>query len=169
MRANEEVLIEEVFTFLTQVTSNPPSPTSITLGKPHIEVIVSILDRWPAAQRFPGACCTQKSFESIYIDILMVVMDLGRLVVAHCATTPATPRDREKFFDCLFTAADWSSFVSSETPVSKPHETNVLLLMRTIANYFQESIPINDGRWVHQVKKCVFFSTYFFPDLSTRS
>ncbi|KAN0077151.1 WD40-repeat-containing domain protein [Tylopilus felleus] len=141
MRANEEVLIEEVFTFLTQVTSNPPSPTSITLGKPHIEVIVSILDRWPAAQRFP-------------------VMDLGRLVVAHCATTPATPRDREKFFDCLFTAADWSSFVSSETPVSKPHETNVLLLMRTIANYFQESIPINDGRWVHQILEALTQAPY---------
>lgn len=55
MYPEEQVLIEEVFTFLSKITSNPASPTSITLSGPHTEAIVSILDRWPAAQRFPGA------------------------------------------------------------------------------------------------------------------
>lgn len=57
MRPEEQALIEEVFTFLSQITSNPVFLTSsVALSGPHIEAILSILDRWPAAQRFPGAC-----------------------------------------------------------------------------------------------------------------
>lgn len=54
MYPEEQALIKEVFTFLSQITSNQAFPTSTTLSAPHIEAIVSILGRWPAAQRFPG-------------------------------------------------------------------------------------------------------------------
>ena len=57
MHPEEQVLVEEVFTFLSQLTLNSASLTSVTLSGPHIEAILSILDRWPVAQRFPGACC----------------------------------------------------------------------------------------------------------------
>lgn len=161
MYPEEQALIEEVFTFLSQITSNPTSPTSTTPSAPHIEVMVSILDRWPAAQRFPGEWwhLEEFEFEFIYIDILTVVMDLGRLVVAHCANAPAASGNREKFFDCLFNASDWSSIVSRGIPMLKPQETNVLLLLRTITNCFQEGTLVNDGWWVQQVKKSVFLST----------
>lgn len=87
-------------------------------------------------------------------------MDLCRLVVAHCANALASLEVRGKFFDCLFNASDWTSVVSREGPMLKPQETNVLLLLRTITNYFQESTQINDEQWVQQVKKSVsFFST----------
>lgn len=159
MYTEEQVLIEEAFTFLSQITSNPASPTSITPSGPHIEVILSILSRWPAAQRFPGTFLHLEQFESIYIDILTAVIDLGRLMVAYCANTPCSPEDREKFFDRLFNASEWSSVVSLESPMLKPQETNVLLLLRTITNYFQEGTPVNDGRWVQQVKQSAFLST----------
>lgn len=83
-------------------------------------------------------------------------MDLGRLVAAHCANTLAASENREKFFDCLFNASDWSS-VSRGSPLLKPQETNVLLLLRTLANCFQEGSLVND-RWAQQVKKTIFLS-----------
>lgn len=86
-------------------------------------------------------------------------MDLSRLVVAYCANALAAPENREKLFDCLFNASDWSSVISSGTPMLKQQETNVLLLLRTIANCFQEGIPVNDGRWVQQVMRSLFLST----------
>ncbi|KAG9318622.1 WD40-repeat-containing domain protein [Chiua virens] len=127
----ERVLVDEIFTFLSQITSNT-APISITLGASHIQAIMSILDRWPVAQRFP-------------------VMDLTRLVVAYSENIPATPENREKFFDCLFKASDWSSVISQGSCLLKPQETNVLLFLRIIANYFQDGTPVNDGRWVQQI------------------
>jgi len=129
-----------VFAFLSQITSNQASLTSTTLSAPHIEAIVSILGRWPAAQRFP-------------------VMDLGRLVVAHCANTLAASENREKFFDSLFNASDWSSVVSRGSPMLKPQETNVLLLLRTITNCFQEGTLVNDG-WVQQILEALTQAPY---------
>lgn len=104
---------------------------------------------------------TSKSFESIYIDVLMVVMDLSRLVVVYCTNTLASLGNREKIFGCLFNASDWSSIASRGSPMSKPQETNVLLLLRTITNCFQEGIPVNGERWVQQVKRSLFLSTSF--------
>ncbi|KAG6376286.1 WD40-repeat-containing domain protein [Boletus reticuloceps] len=141
MYPEEQVLIEEVFTFLSQITSNPASPTSITPSGPHIEAIISILNRWPAVQRFP-------------------VMDLGRLVAVYCASTPVAPGNRENFFDCLFNASDWSSVASRESSMLKPQETNVLLLLRTITNYFQEGTPVNDGQWVQQIFEALSQAPY---------
>ncbi|KAH0830705.1 WD40-repeat-containing domain protein [Lanmaoa asiatica] len=158
MYPEERVLIDEVFTFLFQITSNPASATSIILSGQHIEAIVSILNRWPAAQRFPGACRHCEEFE-IYVDMLMVVMDLSRLVVAYGANALAAARHREKLFDCLLNASDWSS-ISRGSPMLKPQETNVLLLLRTITNYFQEGTSMNDGRWVQQIFEALTQARY---------
>ncbi|KAI9571401.1 WD40-repeat-containing domain protein [Boletus coccyginus] len=143
MYSEEQVLIEEVFTFLSQIASNPASPTSIIPSGPHIGAIASILDRWPAAQRFP-------------------VLDLCRLVVAHCANTPTISGNREKFFDLLFNASDWSFVVSCGCPMSKSQETNVLLLLRIITNCFQEGTPVDDGRWVLQIIEALSQAPYHF-------
>jgi len=132
MYPEERVLIDEVFTFLSQNASSPVSPPSNTLSGPHIEVILSILERWPIAQRFP-------------------VMDLSRLVVAYCPNAPATTGNREKYFDRLFNASDWWSVVSLGSPMLKPQDTNILLLLRTITNCFQEGTILNDGQWVQQI------------------
>lgn len=86
-------------------------------------------------------------------------MDLCRLVVAYSVNTPATPGDRDKFFDRLFNVSDWSSVTSREGSMLKPQETNVLLLLRTIANCFQEDTPVSEGQWVQQVKKCLYLPT----------
>lgn len=145
------MLIDEVFTFLFQITSNPTSPASVTLNRSHIEAIISILDRWPAAQRFPGMCCHFEESEFTSINILTAVMDLCRLVVAYPLNALTALGSREKLFDHLFNASDWSSVVSRGSPMLKPQETNVLLLLRTIANCFQEDTLVNEGQWVQQV------------------
>lgn len=106
---------------------------------------------------------TSNSVTSVYIDKLMAVLDLGRLVVAHCANTPTVSGNREKFFDLLFNASDWSSVVSRGSPMSKSQETNVLLLLRIITNCFQEGIPVDDGRWVLQVKEFALLSISSSP------
>ncbi|KAH7923472.1 PFU-domain-containing protein [Leucogyrophana mollusca] len=132
MYPEELMLIDESFTYLSQITSQPPHGTIPPLGAAHIETIIQILDRWPASQRFP-------------------VIDLSRLVTAYFADAAAAPGARERFFECLFKASDWSSVVSRGKPLSKAQETNVLLLFRTVANCFQEGTPIADGQWVNQV------------------
>lgn len=94
----------------------------------------------------------------------MVVMDLSRLVVAYCANALAALGNREKIFDCLFNASDWSSVVSRGSPMLKPQETNVLLLLRTITNYFQDGILLNDGRWIQQVREVpISFNSLTIP------
>lgn len=104
---------------------------------------------------------------AIYIDMPIAVMDLCRLVVAYRANAPAASGIRERLFDRLFNASDWSSVISREGSMLKPQETNVLLLLRTIANCFQEDTPVNEGQWIQQVKRSLFLSTPF--DRSTRS
>ncbi|KAH7908765.1 WD40-repeat-containing domain protein [Hygrophoropsis aurantiaca] len=132
MYPEELLLIDECFTYLSQITSQQPHGTVPPLGSAHIEAIIQILDRWPASQRFP-------------------VIDLSRLVTAFFADAAAAPGARERFFECLFKASDWTSVVSRGRPLSKAQETNILLLFRTLANCFQDGTPIADGQWVQQV------------------
>jgi phospholipase A-2-activating protein len=54
MYPDEVNLIDEAFTYLTHALAVPPIPPTVTLTAGHIEAIVSILDRWPLSQRFPG-------------------------------------------------------------------------------------------------------------------
>ena len=123
--------IDEIFAYLTQVT-NGTREGVLPLAGQHVEVLIQILERWPSSQRFP-------------------VIDLSRLVTAYCAAASAAPGDRERFFTCLFKASDWSTVASGRVPIPKPQETNILLLLRTLANCFTDGTPINEGDWANQV------------------
>jgi phospholipase A-2-activating protein len=78
------------------------------------------------------------------------VIDLSRLIAGFCADAFASADLRERFFASLFKAADWT--LPWTTPLPKHRETNVLLLLRTLANSFQEGSPIDQGSWVSQVR-----------------
>jgi len=117
--------LEDAFTFLSQSTAGK-SPT-VKLTSAHVETVVHMLNRWPAAQRFP-------------------VIDLARLLSGSCADLI----DYSTFFDALFRAADLSIETGSSSP-SKAKETNVLLVFRTVANAFQEDAKIGDGVWIDKI------------------
>jgi len=116
--------LEEIFTFLAQSTAGR-SPT-VNLSSVHIETVVQILDRWPASQRFP-------------------VIDLARLLSGFCADLV----DNSTFFDALLRAAELS-IDNNASSSSKVKETNVLLLLRTVANALQGT-KIGDGGWIEKI------------------
>ena len=53
MYPQELNLIEETFTYLTQVVSHPTEPPSKKLTSSHIDAIIQLLERWPQSQLFP--------------------------------------------------------------------------------------------------------------------
>ncbi len=69
----------------------------------------------------------------------------------------------------MFRAADLST-ENAASPSSKAKETNVLLVLRTVANVLQEGAKIGDGVWIKEVSHHVawFYNsfTYWFtcPD-----
>ncbi|KAI0306420.1 phospholipase A-2-activating protein [Multifurca ochricompacta] len=117
--------LEETFTFLAQSTAGK-SPT-VKLTNAHVETVVQMLNRWPASQRFP-------------------VIDLARLLSGFCADLI----DNNTFFDALFRAAELA-IDNGTSPSSKAKETNVLLVLRTVANAFQEGTKIGDRTWVEKI------------------
>jgi phospholipase A-2-activating protein len=130
MYPDEVNLIDEAFTYLTHALAVPPIPQTVALSVNHFEAIIQILDRWPLSQRFP-------------------VIDLSRLMICFRAGVSSNPGIRERLFQCLFKASEWDATWS--LPLSKTKQTNILLLLRTIANAFQEGAPIDEGTWVNQV------------------
>ncbi|KAL4067764.1 WD40-repeat-containing domain protein [Scleroderma yunnanense] len=131
MHPQEKVIIDEVFTYLSKTASHSSSSIRTSISRAHIETITQILDRWPASQRFP-------------------LIDLSRLVTAHCMDAFSRPGDLERFFSCLLRVSDWTSIISGGNPITKAQETNVLLLFRTITNSLQENTPAND-EWIKQI------------------
>ncbi|TFY76722.1 hypothetical protein EWM64_g7288 [Hericium alpestre] len=121
----ETKLLEEMFAYLSEAVAGrvPETP----LKRPHIETVVQILTRWPAAQRFP-------------------VLDLARLISGFCADLLTRSGMRGPFFDALFKASDWTTDLT--TPMPKAQETNILLALRTMANAVQDRTQIGDGEWV---------------------
>ena len=75
-----------------------------------------------------------------------LVIDLARLLSGFCAGLI----DNSQFFDALFRAAELS-IDSGASPSSKAKETNVLLVLRTVANALQEGTNIGDGGWIKTV------------------
>ncbi|KAF6763887.1 phospholipase A-2-activating protein [Ephemerocybe angulata] len=71
----------EIFTHLQPLTASPPGPSSTTLSASHVEQIISVLEKWPASQRFP-------------------VIDLGRLLFGY---SPSVFRDSNEW------TSPWSS------------------------------------------------------------
>jgi phospholipase A-2-activating protein len=117
--------LEEIFTFLTQSAAER-SPT-VNLTNTHVDTVVQILDRWPASQRFP-------------------VIDLARLLSGFCADLV----DNSTFFDAMLRAAGLSTD-NGGSPSSKAKETNVLLVLRTMANALQANTKIGDDGWIKDI------------------
>jgi phospholipase A-2-activating protein len=146
MHPTEVASLEEIFAYLSLAIAAPSPPPS-TLTSAHLETIIQILDRWPESQRFPG--WVHVSLHNCLFLIHIAVIDLCRLMAAFCPNICTAPGFRERFIEALFKASDWSS--SWLTPLPKHRETHVLLVLRTVANMFQEGAPITDGLWVNQV------------------
>jgi phospholipase A-2-activating protein len=77
---------------------------------------------------------------------LDLVIDLARLLSGFCADLI----DNNTFFDALFHAAELSTDNGTSSS-SKAKETNVLLVLRTVANAFQEGTRTNDNIWIEKV------------------
>jgi len=138
MYPNEIAVVDEIFLYLSQITASPPRQPSNSLTHVHAEAIIQILDRWPSSQRFP-------------------VIDLSRLFVGFCPDAFATPGLRGKFTDALFNASDWSAVWTS--PLPKARATNMLLLLRTIANAFQEEGG-TDAEWLGRIVETIGQAPY---------
>ncbi|KAF8965289.1 phospholipase A-2-activating protein [Flammula alnicola] len=128
----------QTFAYLTLITSTPPRQPPSPLSQAHVDSIISILDRWPSSQRFP-------------------VIDLSRLVVGFCPEAFGAPGVLERFADALFKAAEWHA--SWTAPLPKPRETNMLLLLRTLANAFQEEGQ-TDGVWLGRIVETLAQAPY---------
>jgi hypothetical protein len=83
---------------------------------------------------------------------LKIVLDLSRLVLGYCEDIFSDTQARQRFLSGLFTAAEWTDGSEWVTPQPKTHETNVLLVLRAVANVFREGAPINEGSWVNHVR-----------------
>ncbi|EAU88837.2 phospholipase A-2-activating protein [Coprinopsis cinerea okayama7 len=125
MYPDDHDALNEIFAKLSKLTATPPSPTT-PLSPSHVEHIVHILERWPPSQRFP-------------------IIDLSRLLIGYCPEAFASPGEKEKFIEALFQSAEWNAPWTS--PLPKHRETNILLLLRSLANAFQEGTEIN-GEWL---------------------
>lgn len=77
-------------------------------------------------------------------------MDLARLVVGHCPEAYSDATVKKRFIAALFQGAGWADPWS--TPLPKPRETNILLLLRALSNAFQTSTTVGDGAWVQDVR-----------------
>ena len=121
--------LNAIFSNLSQLTATPPAPPVEKLDSTHIEHVIGVLERWPASQRFP-------------------ILDLSRLLLGYCLDAFSTPGTKEKFIQALFVASEWNNPWSS--PLPKHRETNVLLMLRSLANAFQEGVEI-DGEWLDKL------------------
>ena len=77
-----------------------------------------------------------------------IVIDLSRLLLGFCPEAFSADGLKDRFADALFRAADWSA--SWALPLPKPRETNMLLLLRTLCNAFQEDGQ-TDPVWLTKV------------------
>ncbi|KAJ6531209.1 WD40-repeat-containing domain protein [Mycena capillaripes] len=133
----EDRSIDEAFAYVQKCAAGkrPTNP----LGSVHVDSVIQVLERWPAGLRLP-------------------VLDLARLIVAFCPEAVKAAGLKERLFECLFKAVDWTTpWVKSAT---KPAEMNVMLLFRALANVAQEGSGAADGPWLGQVLKVVSDASY---------
>ncbi|TFK76208.1 phospholipase A-2-activating protein [Pluteus cervinus] len=131
MYPDELTAVEETFTYLAAVASTGSQQPSTRLNATHIEPVIQILERWPVSQLFP-------------------VIDLGRLLVGFSSDAFDATR-KYRFLSVLFAAAEWER--SWELPVPKARETNILLVLRTLANSFLDDSAMADEAWGEEVLK----------------
>ncbi|EPQ57952.1 WD40 repeat-like protein [Gloeophyllum trabeum ATCC 11539] len=131
MYPQELRLIDEAFVFVSQAAQSPgASPSAPNLNSHHVEALTSVLERWPTSSRFP-------------------VMDLSRLVVAFSPAAFSSQELRFHFIEALFTGAEWSQPWTQ--PLSKQRETNILLLLRALANAFTGPKVVDNSDWTKLV------------------
>ncbi|KAF8077719.1 phospholipase A-2-activating protein [Lyophyllum atratum] len=129
MYPEEISTVDEAFAFLAEVTATPPRRPARSLSATHVEAVIQILERWPSSQRFP-------------------VIDLSRLLTGFSPDAFEAPQLKDRFLEALFKACEWDA--SWSLPLTKPRETNILLLFRTLANIFQEKMSL-EGLWPSKV------------------
>ncbi|KAF9484697.1 phospholipase A-2-activating protein [Pholiota conissans] len=138
MYPDEIKSLEESFAYLNLITTSPPSTPPKALTHTHVDAIISVLERWPPSQRFP-------------------VIDLSRLLIGFAPEAFSDPGVLDRFSESLFTAAEWSA--SWTEPIPKTRETNILLLLRTLANAFQE-INQTDTTWLNRILETLAQAPY---------
>jgi len=74
------------------------------------------------------------------------VIDLARLLSGFCADII----DYSTFFDALLRASE-ITLDNGASSSSKAKETNVLLVLRTVANALQPGTKIGGGGWIEKV------------------
>lgn len=79
-----------------------------------------------------------------------IVIDLARLLVGFSSDAFDATR-KYRFLSTLFASAEWDG--SWELPLSKPRETNILLVLRTLANSFMDNSAMVDEAWGDAVSK----------------
>ncbi|KAF8197500.1 phospholipase A-2-activating protein [Pholiota molesta] len=104
----------------------------------HVDAIISVLERWPPSQRFP-------------------VIDLSRLLIGFAPEAFSDAGALDRFSDALFNASEWSA--SWAAPIPKTRETNILLLLRTLANAFQDENQ-TDAAWLSRILETLAQAPY---------
>ncbi|KAF5388995.1 hypothetical protein D9757_005125 [Collybiopsis confluens] len=128
MYPEEISAFEEIFAYLAVATDpksqqknvSPPAASSI-------DAIIQILERWPSVALYP-------------------VVDLSRLVAVFCPGTIKDPALKSRFLKALCVAGEWP--IPWTSPLVKSREVNVTLVLKTMANLFQDGTKI-DGDWVN--------------------
>ncbi|KZV96146.1 PFU-domain-containing protein [Exidia glandulosa HHB12029] len=118
--------LDTIFTFLTDASKEAKFDPTVQqqLDNLEVQLLISILERWDVSRRFP-------------------VIDLARLVCAFSPGAYSGEGEGVAFFRALLVAAEWQQ--EWTTPLSKQRDTNVLLVLRAIANAAQYSAETN---WV---------------------
>lgn len=69
-------------------------------------------------------------------------------MIGFCPAAVNLPGVKDKFFEALFRASEWTA--SWTPPINKARETNTLLLLRSLANVFTED-STTDEEWLAKV------------------
>ncbi|PVF95555.1 PFU-domain-containing protein [Serendipita vermifera] len=101
-----------------------------SLTASHVQTVSSIVDRWPSTQVFP-------------------VIDLLRLVLASSPSAFKSVENKQGIIQALFKAVQKDE--AWESPLEKSRETNLLLVLRTVANMFQLPVGKVPASWTTDV------------------
>ncbi|KAK2466759.1 hypothetical protein APHAL10511_001017 [Amanita phalloides] len=129
MYPDEINAFDDAFAYLSLLTTPSAQKPARPLTTTHVEAVMQVLERWPAPQLFP-------------------VIDLARLLAGYCPEIFQDNDIKERFYNTLLAAADWSS--PWGPPLSKIRETNILLVLRTMVNALQEGVR-GDQPWLRQI------------------
>jgi phospholipase A-2-activating protein len=140
LRPEESANLTEIFGALS--TNNTTSLTA-----QHVTLVSSVIERWPPAQAFPGTPFLLLLITS-YRHILLVI-DLLRLVLANNPSAFKSVSSKDAVLSTLLKAIDVNA--PWDAPLPKPRDTNLLLVLRTLANMFQAPSGLVPAPWTSTV------------------